>query len=159
MSAIAPFHAFNVESKKGRLNSIISTIGISIPFEDNSFAPRPIPSNLMALWDTGASHCFITEKVVVELGLTPISKTVVFHADGKSFQNVYMITLFLPNGLYIENVEVTETKALTNEFDVIIGMDIITQGDLAITNIGGKTLFTFRLPSQKRIDFVKDAVN
>ena len=94
--------------------------------------------------------------MVEELGLKPISKTIVYHAEGKSFQNVYMVNLFLPNDLYIENVEVTETKALTNEFDVIIGMDIITQGDLAITNIGGNTLFSFRLPSQKRIDFVQE---
>ena len=103
-------------------------------------------------------YCFITQKIVDQLGLKPISKTLVYHADGSSFQNVYMVTLFLPNKLYIENVEVTETKALTNEFDVIIGMDIITQGDLAITNVGAKTLFSFRLPSQKRIDFVKDAL-
>jgi hypothetical protein len=32
-------------------------------------------------------------------------------------------------------------------------MDIITQGDFAITNFGGRTMFSFRLPSLESIDF------
>ena len=35
-------------------------------------------------------------------------------------------------------------------------MDIITRGDFAVTNRGGKTTFSFRIPSQADIDFVKD---
>ncbi len=40
--------------------------------------------------------------------------------------------------------------------DVLIGMDIITQGDVAITNLGGNTVFSFRIPSQKQVDFVQE---
>ncbi len=32
-------------------------------------------------------------------------------------------------------------------------MDIISQGDFAVTNHGGTTKFSFRIPSQKHIDF------
>ena len=39
-------------------------------------------------------------------------------------------------------------------FDVLIGMDIIGSGDFAITNHKGKTVFSFRIPSIGRIDFV-----
>lgn len=38
--------------------------------------------------------------------------------------------------------------------DVLIGMDIITAGDLAITNHNGRTTFSFRVPSCEEIDFV-----
>jgi hypothetical protein len=33
-------------------------------------------------------------------------------------------------------------------------MDIIGQGDFAVSNYGGKTVFTFRVPSKQMIDFV-----
>lgn len=32
-------------------------------------------------------------------------------------------------------------------------MDIISRGDFAITNFGGKTTFSFRIPSTEEIDF------
>lgn len=35
-------------------------------------------------------------------------------------------------------------------------MDIITRGDFAVTNLGEKTTFSFRIPSLADIDFVKD---
>ena len=38
--------------------------------------------------------------------------------------------------------------------DIIIGMDTITRGDLAITNKDGETWFSFRIiPSQEHIEF------
>jgi len=38
--------------------------------------------------------------------------------------------------------------------DVLIGMNIINQGDFAVTNKDGKTVFSFRLPSVECLDFV-----
>ena len=35
-------------------------------------------------------------------------------------------------------------------------MDVITTGDLAITNHNGKTTFSFRVPSCEEIDFVAE---
>lgn len=35
-------------------------------------------------------------------------------------------------------------------------MDIISKGDFAITNVDGKTVFSFRIPSVETIDFVKN---
>ena len=37
-----------------------------------------------------------------------------------------------------------------------IGMDIISQGDFAVSNFNGTTVFTFRPPSKATIDFVKE---
>ena len=39
------------------------------------------------------------------------------------------------------------------DFGMLIGMDIITLGDFAITNLNGQTVMSFRLPSSGRIDF------
>jgi len=60
----------------------------------------------------------------------------------------------LPNEVFIQNVQVTEADMSTN--DVLIGMDIISLGDFAITNFGGKTRFTFSIPSTRVIDFVQE---
>ena len=51
---------------------------------------------------------------------------------------------------------VTNVMALefdNDEYDVIIGMDVICKGDFAITNLNGKTTFSFRIPSEKEIVF------
>ena len=42
---------------------------------------------------------------------------------------------------------------LEDDCDLIIGMDIMTQGDLAMTNLEGRTVFSFRIPSLYTVDF------
>ncbi len=39
--------------------------------------------------------------------------------------------------------------------DVLIGMDIISNGDFAVSNYDGKTYFSFRLPSQEHVEYKK----
>ena len=39
---------------------------------------------------------------------------------------------------------------------VLIGMDIITAGDFAVSNYNGTTMFSFRIPSQKKTDYVAE---
>lgn len=63
-----------------------------------------------------------------------------------------MINIALPNRVGFVNVRVT-LNALTGA-DVLIGMDIITRGDVAISNVNGNTVFSFRFPSLKEVDFV-----
>lgn len=43
----------------------------------------------------------------------------------------------------------------SDEYDVVIGMDVICNGDFAITNQDDKTTFSFRIPSEVEIDFSK----
>ena len=78
------------------------------------------------------------------------------HAQGQSTVNTYLVNLYLPNNLVVPNVRVTEC-ADTSSFGVIIGMDIITNGDFSISNVSGKTIVTFRMPSIKEVDYVQEA--
>ncbi len=60
----------------------------------------------------------------------------------------------LPNHFVFEELEVVEFAYVDeDDCDLIIGMDIMTQGDLAITNFEGKTVFSFRIPALHRVDF------
>jgi hypothetical protein len=64
--------------------------------------------------------------------------------------------IILPDGIRIANVPVAEIDS-EREFDIIIGMNIISLGDFAISNNNGKTVMSFRLPSANLpIDFSRD---
>lgn len=112
-----------------------------------------------AIWDTGATRSVITQKVVQTLNLSPIAIREVSTAGGKFSKNVYLVNIYLPNKVVFQFVEVTEMEAITGEYDVLIGMDIIAAGDFAITNYKGKTVFTYRYPSFATIDFVEEHKN
>jgi len=64
-----------------------------------------------------------------------------------------LINVYLPNKAKIVNVKALE--GTPNSCDMLIGMDVITLGDFAITNPNGKTVFSFRMPSMTEIDFIK----
>jgi uncharacterized protein YecA (UPF0149 family) len=48
-------------------------------------------------------------------------------------------------------------KAHVGNFQVIVGMDVITLGDFSITNVSGLTMMSFRTPSLVAIDYVVEA--
>ena len=108
----------------------------------------------MAIWDTGATSTVVTRKVVDECGLIAVSRTKIAGVDGKLRPSVvYLVDIYLPNRVIIGEVPVAEAP-LTEGTDVLIGMDIITLGDFAVSSFQGKTTFTFRIPSMEKIDFV-----
>lgn len=108
-----------------------------------------------AIWDTGATGTAITQKVVDECALKPIGVVNVHTAAGLNKTNLYLINVWLPNKIIIPNVRATLGKMGT-DVNVLIGMDIISKGDFAVTNIKGKTVFSFRFPSVECIDFVRN---
>ena len=85
----------------------------------------------------------------------------VYHVGGKSTVNLYLVNIALENDIMLMDVEVTEANLINDnlpeheQFDVLIGMDIIGGGDLAITNYRNKTTLSFRVPSTEEIDFTK----
>ena len=108
-----------------------------------------------ALWDTGATNSVISQSIVDKCGLVPTGVTPVHHADGTSLQETYLVNIGLPNGVAYSAKPVTKAQ-LTGGIEALIGMDIITTGDFAVTNFEGRTKFTFRVPSLEHFDFVPD---
>lgn len=148
------FKAFTLKSE-GRLRDLKTHCGVCKAFNPLEGGGHPEVSQFEGLWDTGASGSVVSKNVVEKLGLKPIGKSKVFHANGESVVNVYAINLFLPNQVGFQFVKVTE--GVLSGFDLLIGMDIITMGDFSITNVGGKTTFSFRVPSVREVDFVTEA--
>lgn len=148
------YKAFTLKSE-GRLRDLKTHCGVCKAFNPLDGGQHPEINQFEGLWDTGASGTVISKNVVDQLGLKPIGKSKVFHANGESIVNVYAINLFLPNQVAFQFVKVTE--GVLSGFDLLIGMDIITMGDFSITNVAGKTTFSFRVPSVKEVDFVTEA--
>jgi hypothetical protein len=99
-----------------------------------------------ALWDTGADTTIISSSIVRELQLKPYKQGGIAGIGGASDSNVYLVHILIPTGDFVTYVEVMESDF--EDYDVIIGMDVITFGDLLITNANDKTVFQFRTPSQ-----------
>ena len=109
-----------------------------------------------AIWDTGSTGSLITQGVVDQCGLKPIGKTKLDHAgidDKPDETEVYLVNIRLPNNVTVKGVQVS--RGGFSGGDVLVGMDIINSGDFAITHANNETRFTFQVPSQADIDFVK----
>lgn len=106
-----------------------------------------------SLWDTGASVSLISVRVAKVLGLESIGKSGVSgYNEGVDVKNTYLVHLGLPTGDIVTNIMAMEFDS--DEYDVVIGMDVICKGDYAITNQNAKTTFSFRIPSEDEIDFM-----
>lgn len=105
-----------------------------------------------SLWDTGASVTLISARVAKVLGLTSIGKSGVSgYNQGIDVKDTFLVHIGLPTGDIVTNIMAMEFD--TDEYDVVIGMDVICNGDLAITNKDERTTFSFRIPSEQEIDF------
>lgn len=105
-----------------------------------------------SLWDTGASVTLISARVAKVLGLSSIGKSGVSgYNQGIDVKDTFLVHIGLPTGDIVTNIMAMEFDA--DEYDVVLGMDIICNGDFAITNQDDKTTFSFRIPSQQEIDF------
>ena len=108
-----------------------------------------------ALWDTGASGTCISKQVVEQLNLPSLGKRTLNTASGKMKADRYLIDIALPNQVVLRNIPVCDADIGESGIGALIGMDIITLGDFAITNFNRQTVFTFRIPSKEHLNFVE----
>ena len=146
---------FTLQSKEGLLREIKTECMVFEVFDPQGLSQNQISSRkglkCTALWDTGATNTVITKAVAQSLNLPITGKTMVNHAGRMSQVYKHVVNIMLPNNVGIPFTEVTEGEL--KGCDVLIGMDIITKGDFVITNVGGKTTFSFRIPSLETIDY------
>jgi hypothetical protein len=147
--------AFTVSS-----NGILDTIITPISFRQSQnlccrFNLKGNTVDILALWDTGAQGSCVNNRVAKLLGLTSIAQCEVAGINGIHRSNIYLADIMLPNNLIVTDVQVTEFFN-KEEYDAIIGMDIIALGDFSISNYDKKTMISFRVPPGKPVDFTKE---
>lgn len=98
-----------------------------------------------ALWDTGSSGSCISERMARKLGLHPVDTGVGVSATGQQDITYYIVDICLSPEMVFRNVKIAGFPLENNNVDFIIGMDIISKGNLSVTNKEGKTEVKFTL--------------
>ena len=151
------FKAFTVEYS-GTASSLQTQCGVCPGVAIEALAAgekHPEVKTVEAIWDTGAEVSSISTRVASEMGLVSLGKAHNSTAAGFVEVDVFAVNILLPNGVNFAMVPVTGNDL--GDVDMLIGMDIISKGDFSVTNVDGKTTFSFRIPSMERIDYVKEA--
>ncbi len=147
------FRSFTVKYD-GKANALVTDVAVGVPFDPKTEQP-PSLRGYKAIWDTGATNSAITSRVVTECGLKPVPRAIVHTAGGDTECPVYSVCIRLPNEAGFAQVRVTEAT-ITDGIDMLIGMDLIGEGDFAVTTSDGKTTLTYCHPSRRQLDFVEE---
>ena len=123
-------------------------------FEGTPIEPGIVPSKRFfthnACWDTGAEVTIISPRVVEALCLEPFEHTCLMGIGGDEQVGVYLIHLGLPNGYLYRNLICYCSDI--DDYDVLIGMNLIAEADFFLTNIAGSNRFSFEIPATGKID-------
>jgi hypothetical protein len=108
-----------------------------------------------AIWDTGATRSVIAPEIAKKLDLNIIDTEHFYAVSSKHLAEIAFVSVLFPSKAVISDIRVAICP-ITPNTNMLIGMDIISQMDFAVTNGGGQTQFSFAIPSFKsRIDFEK----
>jgi len=122
---------------------------VSVPVRLAKANVTPVQVN--ALWDTGAMHSVISDKIIEALKLEPYDQIDAYGVNGWYKTPVFLVDLLLPNGMQVVRLAVSRGDLIAS--DMLIGMDVISLGDMMLTN-SGFTKFSFRIPAEGDNPFV-----
>lgn len=118
-----------------------------------------IETTTKAIWDTGATNSCITKDLAQKLQLPIIGMTKTQGVHGIEVVPYYSVQITLHNENISMTAYVTECANLSQDkndnIGMLIGMDVISKGDLSISN-HGETIMTFRVPSIETTDYCKE---
>lgn len=114
-----------------------------------------------AIWDTGATISCISTHVVEQLSLIATGKVKMQTPSGEDVRNTYLVDLRLPNDFLIKDLVVADSEIGSHSIGeqsvgMLIGIDVICRGNFTVSNYEGKTVFSFRTPSDRRTDYVAE---
>lgn len=96
-----------------------------------------------AVWDTGSTTTILSHQLIRNLKAEPFRKGGMTGIGGEVETDTYLVHVAPPTDDVITNIEVMAHDF--EDFEAIIGMDVITYGDFQISNKGGKSRFSFKL--------------
>jgi len=114
--------------------------------------------DILGVWDTGAESSVLRQDIVTLLGLKQRGFKTIIGVTGQSVRQTYFANLKLNNQDISLDMEITGVDSFSSDPKeaMLIGMDVIQQGDFSISNFGGHTVMSFRRPSQKKIDYCEE---
>lgn len=96
--------------------------------------------------DTGATSSMLSEVVAEELQLYPCGEISVSGVHGADNSNLYFVDIVFGSGYTLSNHRVSGASGNAG-FDLLIGMDILSLGELHLVSVHGNSVFRFGIPS------------
>lgn len=124
---------------------IITPIKLTLPYQEGEEISY-IDGTWRGLWDTGATSSTICRSLAAKLNLPELSDCQLQGVGGVYDSKEYMAGLILPNSVMIPATSLYGIED-ASDFDMLIGMDIITLGELLISVEGEDMFFSFQIPS------------
>lgn len=138
------------QKSKDAVDAIITECRICPPVNySKGVAPDNVYTTRKALWDTGSTNTLISSKIVKYLHLSPFGRSDISGINGSFETDNYLVHIGIPTGDVITNVLAIEDD--NEDYEAVIGMDIISLGDFAFSNKDGHSTFSFRIPSSEEI--------
>lgn len=98
-----------------------------------------------ALWDTGATVSGISERLAEEMKIQPVDTGVMLTPSGQKDIVYYLVDIHMSEDMVFRNVKIGAYPLESHDVDFLVGMDIISRGNLNISNTGEGTKFTFEI--------------
>lgn len=103
------------------------------------------PIKVKCLLDTGANKSCITETLIKRLRLIPIKRGEMYYGVYTK-RSIYSLNFILTKDIAYLNLEAMGIEPPPSDiYHALIGMDIISTGNLSIESLSGKTKITFRV--------------
>lgn len=146
---MSKYVAFTLSSNGGLLRCLKTDVYVCLPEKLQHQAKA------QAVWDTGATVTCISPNIATDLELRSIGFSHMNTANGLTRVPRYKIALILPNKVLITDLTVHGFCGCP-DVDMLIGMDVICMGDFSLTHANGKTVMSYRMPSDGiPIDYVR----
>jgi len=136
------------------LRAITSPCRVARAWRPDSGSSPPERHLYTALWDTGATDSCISGSIVEECRLPQYGERYSQGIFAGEIVGIYLVDLWLTDSIVLRGLRCLGVDI--PGADVLIGMDVISQGDFAVTNYQSRTQFSFRSPSQGHIDFTAE---
>jgi hypothetical protein len=101
-----------------------------------------------ATWDTGVTCSVITPKIAQDLDLDIVDSMPFWAVNSIHIVDISFVSLRFPHGAIFNDIRV-RVCPITPSTDMLLGVDVISQLDIAICNGSDQTLFSFAMPPFK----------
>ena len=141
MPKIPPYRAFET-GFSGLSRELVSEVMIA------GYFTKKTRTVYRAIWDTGATSCMIHDDIAKDMGLKVLGQRPYTTSGGTAMGNIHVLNIGFISKVGFERV-IALSGDLGDGTDLLIGMDIISQGDFMVQNCAGKTHFGFCMPPFK----------
>lgn len=139
----------------GQVTDIRSGLRVSNPLNPEIYI------DTMAVWDTGSLPCFISRKVMKELGLSFESELTGHGLFGSGTSPLGMVSIrIVSEGRFFDvKAGVVDDLHRGDLCQVLIGMNFIGKGQMSFSFCNGMSTFSFSIPAVDDGDLVDRAIS